>query len=267
VPDSFCVHIIREGLINKAKLFLALKIMFPQGNLKLLKEHREKLMQICEIKDLRTLKNNLDYLENELNWLWFDTRTKNYNLRSFIVLCSINNLELNYGHKLNLLEVKNLDAWLGGVIFNICRLSIWRNQIKKFKDGQREWSVSNVEYFLIPQKGEGCVRRKGTTNKALSFSLLMFEPAPIALNYVSGFLSLEKSKVNRLKKLAIQKGYLKIEPCLTELDIPKENIKLYNQHSDAKGYVKIIDGKVMLVNSDLVEPTNLTKKSLKKRKY
>lgn len=241
--------------------------MFPQGNSKLTPEHQKKLMQFCEIKDMRTLRNSLAHLEKELDWLWYDSRTKNYNFRSFSLLCLRNNLEFNYGHKLNLLEVKNLDAWLGGVIFNICRLSIWRNQIKRFKNGQREWSVNNVGYFRIPQKGGGCVRRKGTTNKALSFSLLMFEPAPIALNYVSEFLSLEKSKVNRLKKLAIQKGYLKIEPCLTELDIPKENIKLYNQHSDAKGYVKIIDGKVMLVNSDLVEPTNLTKKSLKKRKY
>lgn len=240
--------------------------MFPQGNSKLTLEQRKRLMQICEIKDLRTLKNTFAFLENELDWLWYDSRTKNYNFRSFKLLCSRNDLELNYGHKLNLSEVKYLDAWLGGVIFNICRISIWRNQIKRFKNGQREWTVNNVEYFLIPQKGEGCVRRKGTTNKALSFPSLMFEPAPIALNYVSEFLTLEKSKVNRLKKLAIQKGYLKIEPCRMELDIPKENITLYNQHSEANGYVRVVDGKVMLIGSDIIETTNLTKKYLKKRK-
>ena len=240
--------------------------MFPQGNSKLTSEHRKKLMQICDIRDYRTLKNTLDCIENNLDWLWFDSRTKNYNFRSFRLLCSRNNLELNYGHKLDLLEVKNLDAWLGGVVFNVCRHSIWRNQIKKFKGGQREWSVNKVGYFRIPQKGKGCVRRKGTTDKALSFSSLMYEPAPVALNYVTELLSLDKSKVNRLKKMAESKGYLIVEHCLEDIDIPKENMNLYNQHSDARGYVKVINGKVVLVKSDIVKPTNLTKKCLKKRK-
>lgn len=240
--------------------------MFPQGNSKLTLEQRKRLMQICKIKDLRTLKSSLAHLETELNWLWFDSRTKNYNFRSFVLLCSRNDLELNYGHKLNLLEIENLDAWLGGVIFNICRNSIWRNQIIRFKDGQREWSVDNVEYFLLPQKGKGCVRRKGTTNKALSFSSLMFEPAPVALNYVTELLSLEKSMVNRLKKKAESKGYLTIKHSLEEVGIPIENLEIYNQHSDEKGYAKVINGKVMLVKSDIVEPTNLIKKRLKKHK-
>jgi hypothetical protein len=240
--------------------------MFPQGNSKLSPDQRKKLMEICEIKDIRTLKKSLDYIEKNLNWLWFDYRTKNYNFRSFSLICSRNKLDLNYGHKIDISEVKILDAWLGGVIFNICRLSIWLNQIRKFKNGQREFSVNNVGYFRIPQQGKGCVRRKGTTDKTLSFSMLMDEPAPIALNYVSQFLSLEKSKVNRLKLLAMEKGFLKIEHSREELDIPKENVNLYNQHIDSQGYVKVVNGKVMLIKSDIVSSTKLTKKSMKKRK-
>lgn len=240
--------------------------MFPQGNSKLSPDQRKKLMEICEIKDSRTLKKSLNYLEKDLNWLWIDYRTKNYNFRSFSVICSSNELELNYGHKIDISEIKNIDAWLGGVIFNICRLSIWRNQIKKFKNGQREFSVNNVEYFLIPQKGKGCVRRKGTTDKTLSFSMLMDEPAPIALNYVSQLLSIEKSKVNRFKLLAMEKGFLKIEHSREELNIPKENVKLYNQNIDSQGYAKVVNGKVMLIKSDIVLSTKLTKKSMKKRK-
>lgn len=240
--------------------------MFPEGNSKLTSEDRKKLMQICEINDLRTLKKSLDFLEKDLNWLWYDYRTKNYNFRSFAVICSQKNLELNYGHKIYLSEAKSIKAWLGGVIFNICRISFWRKQIKRFINGQKELSVNNVVYFLIPQKGKGCVRQKGSNNKALSFSLLVLEPAPISLNGISKYFSLDKSKVNRLKKLAEKQNYLKVEHCLEELNIPKENINLFNLHSKDQGYATLINGKVMLVNSDIVQTTNLTTKSLKRRK-
>jgi hypothetical protein len=240
--------------------------MFPQGNSKLTSEQRNRLMQICEIKDSRTFNKILEYLKDELDWLWFDNRTKNYNFRSFSSLCSMNNLDFNYGHEIKELEVKNFDAWLGGVIFNMCRIFFWRKKIKLLKSGQKEVIVNKVVYYSIPQKGKGCVRRKGTTDKALSFSSLLFEPAPIALNGICIFFSLDKSKVNRLKKLAEKHHYLKIEHCQEELNISKENMMLFNLNNENEGYAKFDNGKVILVKSDLITPTNLTNKSLKNYK-
>jgi len=259
------IFIVKNGLTNAAKVFIALKSMFPEGNTKLTAQHRYYIMSICGIKDSRTLKKCLEYLIR-LNWIWYCHRTKNYNLRSFFVICSMNDLKYNYGHSIDVFKLSKFNALLGVIIFNFCRISFWRTQIRLLKEGKKEITVNRVVYFLLPQKGKGCVRRKGGTNKAFSFSALIKEPAPISLNGVSRFLGIDKTKVHRLKQIAENENYLKVQHSYEEIPIPVTSASNYNRFSEDNRFVKVKNGKIIAVNIDVVSPTNIHRKRLHKNK-
>jgi hypothetical protein len=239
--------------------------MFPEGNTKLTAQQRIDLLTICGIKDSRTLKKRLEDLI-QLNWIWHCNRTKNYNLRSFFAICSMNDLKYHYGHNIDASKLNKFDAWLGGMIFNFCRISFWRSQIRLLKEGKKEITVNKVVYYLLPQKGKGCVRRKGGTDKVLSFSALTNEPAPISLNGLSSFLKIDKSKVYRLKQYAQNENYLNVEHSFEEIQIPVQSVSQYNRLSGDNRFVKVKNGKVIAVNIDVISSTNIHRKRLQKSK-
>ena len=239
--------------------------MFPEGNTKLTAQQRIDLLSICGIKDSRTLKKRLKDLIH-LNWIWHCNRTKNYNLRSFFAICSMNELKYNHGHNIDASKLNKFDAWLGGMLFNFCRISFWRSQIRLLKEGKKEITVNKVVYYLLPQKGKGCVRRKGGTDKVLSFSALTNEPASISLNGVSSFFGIDKSKVYRLKQNAENENYLKVEHSFEEIQIPVESVSQYNRLSGDNRFVKVKNGKVIAVNIDVISSTNMHRKRLQKSK-
>jgi|688.fasta_scaffold744705_1 hypothetical protein len=239
--------------------------MFPQGNTKLTLEQQKEILSICGIKDTRTLSTRIECLKKEWNWLWYDARTKNYNLRSFSKICELHDLEWNYGHLITEKEIEKLDAWLGGILFSICHRAYWRKNIEKFNTGQKELRIGKNIYYNISGKGKGCVQHKEGTNKALSFPNLYFEAAPIALIGVSKYFSIDKSKINRLKNAAERSGYLEVEHSFEKVEIPVKDVKNYNVYTEEK-YAKIKKGKVYTVEIDIVLPANLTKKQLKNNK-
>jgi hypothetical protein len=249
--------------VKSTKTFLTLKLLFPQGNIKLTIEQKKFICATCGFKNTSTLNSHIEKLVT-IDWIWFDERTKNYNFRSIQSICKKLDLKINIGYEIELKDIQQFDAWLGGMIYGYCCFLFWKTFISSDKGSL---SLSNLKRYLkIPQKGKGCVREKGSTNKVLSFSNLVEEPAPIALNGVQRLLGIDKSKLNRIKQNAIREKYIKVEHSYTITQIPTSLKNHFTKHIEVTGFLMIRNNKVIQINIDLINPTKMTRKRISKRK-
>ncbi len=248
--------------MKATKTFLTLKLIFPQGNIKLTIEQKKFICETCGFKNTSTLNRYIQELVTN-DWIWYDERTKNYNFRSIQSICKKLDLKINIGYEIELKDIQQFDAWLGGMIFSYCCFLHWKTFISGDK---KELSLHNVKYYKIPQKGKGCVRQKGSTNKVLSFSNLVEEPAPIALNGVQRLLGIDKSKINRIKQNALREKYIQVEHSYTITEIPISLKNHFSKHIEVAGFLMIKNNKVIKINIDLIKPTKMTRKRILKRK-
>ncbi len=253
---------MKNGLVKTTKIFIALKLKFPQGNIKLTTDQKKLICETCGIKNTITLNSYIKQLVT-LDWIWYDERTKNYNFRTIQSICIKLDLKINIGYQIELKDIKQFDAWLGGMIFSYCCFLFWKRFINSNK---KELNLLEVIYYKIPQKGKGCVRQKGITNKVLSFSLLVEEPAPISLTGVHRLLGIEISKLNRIKQSAIQQKYIQVEHSSNITEIPISLKNQFSKHKEVTGFLMIKNNKVIEINIDMIKPTKMPRKRILKRK-
>jgi hypothetical protein len=294
VPLVLVIYVLRNNLEKQFKTLIRLKLLFPNGNFKIDIDRQEYIKKHLGFKDLRTLKSQFKSLL-KLNWMWKDKRTNNYNLRSFVAVSDFKEDEYYGGYEVNKNDLKCFKAWLGCVIFDYCVIRFWQ---KFIKSDLRKIKINEAEYFKISQKGKGCVREKGSNNKTLSFRILLREPAKIALNGVSKFLGISKSKVNRLKQEAILNKYIEVkhiqyvtnfpittpknkldffqETFIEDCDLDKDSCEIAptgeNKSSDfykigqRKGFLIKSKGKIIKNDIDIIQPLKAVRKRFKNYK-
>jgi hypothetical protein len=295
VPFALVTHVLRNNLEKQFKTLIKLKLLFPQGNFKLDEKVIEKVKKQLGFRDKRTFKSHFNRLL-ELNWIWKDKRTSNYNLRSFVVICELNEIEYHGGYEIGQKDLKSFSAWLGGVIFDYCTLRFWQ---KFIKSEIKVIKIGDSEYFKLRPKGKDCVLNKGGNNITLPFGRLLHEPAFSALEGVSKFLRINKSKVNRLKQEAILKNYISVKhnhhttniptniPKATFdffqgkfIEISKEEMDSFENTSsglldskDCLGYSGFgqgegvlikLHGKIRKIDIDIIQPIKTVRKRIKK---
>jgi hypothetical protein len=233
VPVELCKYALTNHKVNQVKLYVYLKTICS-GHFKVNKNLIAIVCKELKLKSGKTFKSNLNWLLEE-NWITVNSKSKSYRIIGFRQLAK--KLEFNSatGALFDPPEFEKFRAFLIGAV--ISYHSKWKRR-KAWQSGLLEGS---------PRKS--C--------KPPS------DPSDFACLYLAKILNVSKTTASKYKVIAEKAGYIKIEKCFSQIDVPISQLPLLKKYSD-KSIEKIrsINGKVCLQEADKIYPSiHLRRKS------
>lgn len=234
-------------------MLLIFKLLFRAGNTKLTIKDFNLIFSHCGFKSKRTLRNHITKLES-LDWIWYNPRHKQYNVRSSINILYKNGLKNKPSVDFKLKYCSSFNGFSGGIIFSFSNYIFWKYKLKSTTSTE-EFKVGGVTHYLLPKR-KGCVVKIGATDRLFPLSYFKGEYSPAALRGVSKISGVNISKINKYKTFAINTGYLKFKKDFELIPVNNSTqmkmfLKTTEDHND---FVLKHNQKFYLRKSDLVKP-------------
>jgi hypothetical protein len=225
------VCVAQNKLEKPFQLFILLKLFYPNGKAKLELIERYSLLNQLPYKDIRTLNNTVNCLE-QIGWLRQNTTTGYYHIVSIHRLRELNKWNSRAAIAVNFNELSSIDAILGSAIYIYLHMAFWR-KVNKMKR----------------------VRIKGRTyqsHKPSSLSRDQF--APVATTGIKELYGISPKKASYLKHEAAKQRYLIIKKDYDSLPYSYSTIQRMIRTESIDPYVRKINGKYQLQLIDLILP-------------
>ncbi len=230
---------------NDLSFFLCLKLVYPDGKVKLNEDDLTFLEFICQISSRKTTLKYIN-LFLELNFLRYNEKTGYYLLSSFESIRQFHDWKVRSAFPVSLSNFDKVKAITGAIIYGYLHRDFWR----KLK---REKSVQI----------RGC-----TYHFPLDTKNIINSYAPVSVIGVCKIFGISIASASRLKKAAIKEDFIKVkknfEKSFTE---NKTELLLYNKYADYKTSMFYRDGEYRLQSIDTICPQFYFQKRTKLKTY
>lgn len=224
VPVQLFSIAIEKNLTRELKLFLFLKI-YTSGHFKLSNTFIDDACCSLDYKSPKTLKKHLNSLL-KIKWITLNSKSGSYRIIGFAQL----------SRKLKITSSKSVEF-----------------RYSNFKTFSGFVAAVTITYLMMVKS----LREKRSREKKWSRSKNRCQALyHLPLTYMSKCLSIDKSKVQRLRKEAVNTSYISITKNFYYTNIPLEQANNFKKYSDEKindGFIRIINNQVMLQKPDYIK--------------
>ena len=238
VPIQLFIKAQQEGFKNELGFFLLLKLLYPNGKIKLGNEELLFLELTHQIKSRKTTKRYISKLL-DLNFLSYNSKTNYYIIRSFYNIRAIHNLESRLAFPIGYYNYQKLDAVTGAVIYGYLHKDFWK-KVKREKSVQIKGCTYN---FQSP-----------TFNFNNHF-------APVSVYGVQQIFDIPIATASRLKTAAKKEKYIKVNHNFEQITRNEAATLKYNKLK--KDVLRFRKGNYYLQAIDTVCPLFYFKKQKK----
>ena len=224
VPVQLFSIAIEKNISRELKLFLFLKI-YTSGHFKLSNTFIDYACYSLDYKSPKTLKKHLDSLL-KLKWITLNSKSGSYRIIGFaqlsrkLKITSSKSVEFRYS---------NLKTFSGFVAAVTITYLMMVKSLHEKRSREKKWSRSKSRCPFLYH---------------------------LPLTYMSKCLSINKSKVQRLRKEAVNASYILVTKNFYFTKVPLEQVNNFKKYSDKKindGFIRIINKQVMLQKPDYIK--------------